>query len=287
MQAQAKYDPRSSRGFLNNNPGNVDRSGEVWQGEIRDPADPRLTDFQRNELTKGRFCVFAQPQLGIRMLAKTLFAYRDRLGHRTVRQIINTWAPPVENDTGSYVNIVAGKVGVSPDAEIDVRDWKTLHALVSAIIVHECGGMPYAGSEIEDGLMLAGVVKPVGVTTSKTATGLTVASGATIGGAAVSSVQEALKPTTTIPVAVPAPPPPTPAPDFGSAVAGTQDSIRQAADALVPFAGTSQTIDHVLFGLKIAMALVALVGIGLAIRERIRRSRRDELLAAATQESGL
>lgn len=279
------FDPRASRGFLNNNPGNVDRSADVWQGEIRDPADPRLTDFQRNELVKGRFCVFAQAQLGIRMLAKTLFAYRDRLGHRTVRQIINTWAPPVENDTGAYVNVVAAKVGVSPDDEIDVRDWKTLHALVSAIIVHECGGMPYAGSEIEDGLMLAGVVKPVGVTTSKTATGLTVASGATIGGAAVSSVQEAIKPSTAIPA--PAPPPALPAPDFGGAVTGAQDSIRQAAETLTPFAGTSQTIDHVLFGLKIAMAIVALVGIGLAIRERILRNRRDQHLAAAAQESGL
>ena len=53
-------DPRKSRGFLNNNPGNVDRSADVWQGEIRDPADPRLTDFQRNELVKGRFAVFCR-----------------------------------------------------------------------------------------------------------------------------------------------------------------------------------------------------------------------------------
>lgn len=68
-------DPRTSRGFLNNNPGNVDRSADVWQGEIRDPDDPRLTPFQRNELVNGRFVVTISPQFGIRLLAKTLFAY--------------------------------------------------------------------------------------------------------------------------------------------------------------------------------------------------------------------
>lgn len=276
-------DPRKSRGFLNNNPGNVDRGADVWQGEIRDPNDPRLTDFQRNELLKGRFCVFAEPRPGIRMLAKTLFAYRDRLGHRTVRRIINTWAPPVENDTGAYVAAVAARVGVSPDAELDLSDFKTLKALVSAIIIHECGGMPYAGTEIDDGLLMAGVVKPVGVTTSGTAQGLTIASGGTIGGASVSVIQEAVE----RPVPVPAPPPSPPAPDFGSAVSGAQDALRQTADTLAPMAGTSQTLDHILFALKIGMAVIALIGIGLAIRARMKQWRRDQKIAAVAQESGL
>lgn len=277
------FDPRTSRGFLNNNPGNVDRSADVWQGEIRDPTDPRLTDFQRKELTSGRFCVFAEARLGIRMLARTLFAYRDRRGLRTVREIIHTWAPPIENDTDAYALVVARRVGVDPDAEINVRDYRTLHALVSAIIVHECGGMPYAGTEIEDGILLAGIAKPVGVTTSKTAQGLTIASGGTIGGASVSVIQEAIEK----PVAVPAPPPALPAPDFGSVATGAQDLIRQTSDTLAPMAGTSQTVDRILFALKLAMAVIALIGIGLAIRARIKQWRRDELIAIAAQESGL
>lgn len=276
-------DPRTSRGFLNNNPGNVDRSADVWQGEIRDPADPRLTEFQRTELVTGRFAVFAEARPGIRMLAKTLFAYRDRLGHRTVRRIINTWAPPVENDTGAYVNAVAARVGVSPDAELNLNDFKTMKALVSAIIIHECGGMPYAGTEIDDGLLLAGLVKPVGITTSSTAQGLTIASGGTIGGGAVAIVQEAV----TRPVQIPAPAPSLTAPDFGSAVSGAQDALRQTADTLAPMAGTSQTIDHILFALKIGCAVIALVGIGLAIRARIVQMRRDQKIAAVAQESGL
>lgn len=278
-------DPRTSRGFLNNNPGNVDRSADVWQGEIRDPADPRLTKFQRNELENGRFAVFAEPRPGIRMLAKTLFAYRDRLGHRTVRRIINTWAPPVENDTGAYVNAVAARVGVSPDAELNLNDFKTMKALVSAIIIHECGGMPYAGTEIDDGLLLAGLVKPVGITTSSTAQGLTIASGGTIGGAAVAGVQEAVTRPEQIPA--PAPAPSLPPPDLGSALSGAQDALRQTADTIAPMAGTSQTLDHILFALKIGMAVIALVGIGLAIRARIIQMRRDQKIAAVAQESGL
>lgn len=278
-------DPRKSRGFLNNNPGNVDRSADVWQGEIRDPADPRLTDFQRNELVKGRFAVFADPRPGIRMLAKNLFAYRDRRGLRTVRGIINTWAPPVENDTGAYVNAVAARVGVSPDATLDLNDFKTMKALVSAIIIHECGGMPYAGTEIDDGLLMAGLAKPVGITTSQTAQGLTIASGGTIGSASVSVIQEAVERPVQIPS--PAPPPSLPAPDFGSTVSSTQDALRQTADTLAPMAGTSQTIDHILFALKIGCAVIALIGIGLAVRARIIQMRRDQKIAAVAQESGL
>lgn len=277
-------DPRASRGFFNNNPGNMDRSADVWQGEIRDPADTRLSDFQRNELVKGRFCVFSSPQLGIRANAKNLFAYYDKLNLRSVNALIYKWAPPIENDSAAYAAAVAKKLGVSGDATVNVRDWKTLYALIDAIIRVECGGMPYSGNEIEDGLMLAGVVKPVGLTTSKTATGLSIASGGTIAGGAVATVQEAIKQ----PPQIPAPPVPAlpPAPDFSSPVASVQETIRQTAESLAPFAGTSQTLDHILFGLKIALGVIALIGIGLAIRERILRSRRDEQLALAAQENG-
>jgi len=263
-------DPRTSRGFYNNNPGNIDRGNELWQGEIRDTGDIRLSDFQRGELTKGRFCVFVSAEHGIRALAKNLFAYRDRLNQRTVRQIINTWAPPVENDTGAYVAAVAKRAGVGADAEIDIRDYKTLHGIVAAIIIHECGGMPYAGNEIEDGLRLAGVVKPVGVTTSKTATSLTVASGATIAGGGVAVIQDS----TQQPSAV------------QETVTAVQEPLRQTAEGLAPFSGTSPAIAQALFWLKIALAVIAIVGIAVAAWERVKRARRDREQAAAQAAAG-
>ncbi len=301
-------DPRTSRGFLNNNPGNVDRSADVWQGEIRDPDDPRLTPFQRNELVNGRFVVTISPQFGIRLLAKTLFAYRDRLGIRTIRGIVTTWAPPPkkglvkgsiggeangedQNDTNAYANAVSKHVGVGPDDEINIRDWKTLYAVVSAIIRHECGGMPYKGVELEEGLLLAGMVKPVGITTSQTAVGLTMASGGTIGGAGVSGVQEAVKqPAFPVPpagIGHNGPPGSLPVPDLSGGVSAVQDSLRQAGDSLAPLAGTSQTLDQILFALKIGLAVVALAGIIIATVARIRQSRRDAQIATAAQESGL
>lgn len=277
-------DPRTARGFLNNNPGNIDRGAEVWQGEIRDPADARLTEFQHGELTKGRFCVFAAAEFGIRALAKNLFAYRDRLNRKTVRQIINTWAPPNENDTGAYVAAVATRAGVDPDAEIDIRAYKALHGIVSAIIIHECGGMPYSGSEVEDGLRLAGVVKPVGVTTSKTATGLTIASGATVAGGGVAVIQESTQQVSQ--QQSPAVQLPVPPSDVQATVAAVQEPLRQTAEGLAPFSGTSPAIAQALFWLKIALAVIAIVGIAVAAYERVKRARRDAKLAASNAEAG-
>jgi hypothetical protein len=65
-------DPKEQRGYLNHNPGNIDRSADNWQFEIKDPNDPRLTPFQVHELTYGRFCVFADAVHGIRAMAKNL-----------------------------------------------------------------------------------------------------------------------------------------------------------------------------------------------------------------------
>lgn len=151
-------DPRTTRGFLNNNPGNMDRAqGEPWQGEIRDAADPRLSEFQRGELTHGRFCVFVSAEYGYRAMAKNLFAYADQLGHHTVASLIGQWAPPNENNTTAYIANVCAHLGVASDTRVDVRDYSTLHDLTDAITRVECGGMPYSGDEIKAGLHMAGV----------------------------------------------------------------------------------------------------------------------------------
>lgn len=238
-------DPRTTRGFLNNNPGNLDRAaGEPWQGEIRDSHDSRLTAFQANELTAGRFAVFASPEWGIRAMAKNLQAYQ-RSGFKTVRQMIDRWAPPSENNTVAYIQAVAERIGQSADTPIEMTDYKAAAAVIDAIIRVECAGMPYAGKELEDGLRLAGVVKPVGITTSTTAKGATVASTATVGTAALSALQQ---------------------------------PIQQTADSLAPFAGTTQTVDHILLGLKLALGAIALIGVGIMVWERIKRERRDQAI---------
>ena len=149
-------DPRQTRGFLNNNPGNMDRGEPPWNGEIRDPARC-ANELQRSELVHGRFCVFVDAPHGIRAMVHNLWAYHDRLGCRTIRDYINRWAPPNENNTAGYIARVAASVGTDSDAEVDIHDRRIVGAVVNGIINVECAGMPYNGDEIDQGLALAGV----------------------------------------------------------------------------------------------------------------------------------
>lgn len=136
------YDKSLPRGIRNNNPGNIRKSGDAWQG---------LADIQPD----SAFFSFADPVYGIRALAKIIRNYRDRYGLHTVEGIINRWAPPVENNTGAYVNAVAAAVGVGPNQPL-AFDAGQMRALVSSIIQHENGQQPYSSATIDDGIARAG-----------------------------------------------------------------------------------------------------------------------------------
>lgn len=127
-----------TRGLRNNNPGNI-RLGAAWQG-----MSPTQTDES--------FVQFVSPEYGIRALARILDNYAAR-GLTTVASIINTYAPPAENNTGAYVMAVADALGVDPNAQIDVTS--TLPRLVAAIIQHENGLQPYGMDVIQRGIALA------------------------------------------------------------------------------------------------------------------------------------
>lgn len=166
------------RGIRNHNPGNLRRSADPWQG---------LATTQ----TDAEFFQFASAKWGIRALARTLIAYQDRVGLRNIKQMIGRWAPPVENDTGAYVRVVAAAVGVGPEERIDVHDYAVLRPLVLAIIKHENGQQPYTDAEIDAGLVLAGVEppqRPIGKT--RTVQGGQVAAGATVLGLTAEAVRQ-------------------------------------------------------------------------------------------------
>lgn len=151
----AKQQPR---GIRNNNPGNIDRTKPrtPWQGRV--PAE---------DLTDPRFEQFVHPKFGIRALCRVLITYQDKRrapdGSKidTVREIIERWAPPNENDTSAYVRQVRRTLGLDgPEypGETDVHDYATMRELVLAIIRHENGVQPYSGAVIDEGLRLAGIV---------------------------------------------------------------------------------------------------------------------------------
>ncbi len=143
------------RGIRNFNPGNIERNSKNhWQGRM--PTE-RMTAEQRRET---RFEVFASAVWGIRALCIVLINYQDKHGCNTIQQLINRWAPPSENDTAAYVAAVAGAVGIASDARINTHQFAHLRPLVEAIIKHENAGYAYSADVIEEGLRLAGVVKP-------------------------------------------------------------------------------------------------------------------------------
>ncbi len=134
---------KTPRGVRNNNPGNIDRTAVAWQGEDRSPEAMRR---------EPRFCVFLTPQAGFRALAKTLLTYQRKHRLRTVKEIINRWAPPVENDTGAYVRQVASEVGVGATEIIGLERQVTLQRLVTAIARHENGGLFWSEPVIAAGV---------------------------------------------------------------------------------------------------------------------------------------
>jgi hypothetical protein len=166
------------RGIRNHNPGNLRRSADPWQGLAAEQTDPEF--FQ-----------FASAKWGIRALARTLIAYQDRVGLKTIKQMIGRWAPSSENDTGAYVRTVAASVGVEPNDEINVHDHAALRPLTLAIIRHENGQQPYTDAEIDAGLVLAGVEpaqRPL--TQTRTVQGGQVAAGATVLGLTAEVVRQ-------------------------------------------------------------------------------------------------
>lgn len=132
------------RGIRNNNPGNI-RWGDDWRGLV--------PDTQR---TDKSFCQFTSPEYGIRAMIIILRNYQRKRGLKTVTDIINRWAPPVENNTLAYINSVANSVGVKPDQVIDVMDSRVMIPLVEAIITHENGVQPYGFDVFVKAIDLAG-----------------------------------------------------------------------------------------------------------------------------------
>ncbi|NFV82119.1 hypothetical protein [Magnetospirillum aberrantis] len=126
------------RGVRNNNPGNIQRSDEPWQGEV--PGnDPRYASF-------------ATPEAGIRAMGKNLLTYQDKYGLNSVEAIVSRWAPATENDTPGYAASVAKALGVKTDAPIDLHDANTLGKVVRSMIQVENGKQPYSNAQIDAGV---------------------------------------------------------------------------------------------------------------------------------------
>jgi hypothetical protein len=150
-----------------------------------------MTNQQREE---ERFCVFKQAKWGIRAIARTIITYQDKRKAKdgsaidTVQEIIDRWAPPIENDTDAYANYVRSKLYVERGEVVDVHSYKHMMPLVKAIVMHENGEQPQG--QIDAGLVLAGVIPPEKpLHESRTIKGGTVASAGITAAGAIETAQ--------------------------------------------------------------------------------------------------
>ena len=126
----------------NYNPGNMRTTADAWQGKVG---------------SNGGFVKFSRPEYGTRAMSKQLYKYNER-GKGSVREIIETWAPPNENVTEAYVQKVANDMGVSADA--DLGDLKSqpgvTKQLMKSMTEHEGGSMGvFTDKHFEDGIAMA------------------------------------------------------------------------------------------------------------------------------------
>lgn len=138
------------RGLRNNNPGNVRRGPDKWQGM----APPELQ-------TDPAFVVFETMVWGIRAIARILIRYQDHHALNTIEQLIARYAPPDENKTEGYVAFVAKHTSFNPRETLDLHRYEHLRILVEAIVIKEVGhDHGISAAEFDAGLARAGVLPP-------------------------------------------------------------------------------------------------------------------------------
>ena len=125
------------RGLRNNNPGNLRLTDTTWPGEVtgKDQA----------------FKTFATPEDGIRGIFTSISKKQAR-GLNTIEQIINSYAPPSENNTQQYINAVAKQAGLDPTQPLDLSNKDLASKIIAAIITHENGKNPYSIQHIRTAL---------------------------------------------------------------------------------------------------------------------------------------
>ncbi|MCR4959143.1 MAG: hypothetical protein K6B13_11175 [Prevotella sp.] len=138
---EATKNKRMPRGIRNNNPLNLRRTKTRWAGLSQEQTDPAF--FQFSSMT-----------FGWRAAWMTLRSYYNKYGLRTVRDILNRWAPPSDsNNTDRYIGIVSEKSGWKADKVLPSPDeapatWMHIMAAMATVENGECYGSQLSEDEI-------------------------------------------------------------------------------------------------------------------------------------------
>jgi len=132
----------TTRGERNNNPLNIRYNAtDQWQGLVGHDSDG--------------FCIFQDVAHCFRAGGIIIRRYYNVYYLNTIRGIITRYAPPSENPTEAYIASVSTRMGIAPDANIDVINSNVMIALLSAMVWQENGENLYTNSDIGAGLALA------------------------------------------------------------------------------------------------------------------------------------
>ncbi len=129
----------TTRGIRNNNPLNIRKSGEVFQGEVRPGKDPAFKQF-------------ATMALGYRAAFVVLGTYLSQ-GKNTIAKIVRSWAPPTENNTLSYIAHVEQYSGVDRNKVLTANSGGDYRKIVAAMSRCE-NGVPANMADVEAGFRL-------------------------------------------------------------------------------------------------------------------------------------
>ncbi len=116
-----------SRAEKNCNPGNIRRSTDMFNGEVRPSRD-------------REFKQFTDMDYGFRAMWAVLKSYYYRHHRKTIRQIISRWAPAEDkrNHVNAYVNFVAEKSGHGADEPLKFN-YEGMGSVVLAMAQFESG----------------------------------------------------------------------------------------------------------------------------------------------------
>ena len=134
--------PNATAGKRNKNPLNIRyNASNDWFGR------------DRKEGTPEGFETFISTAHGVRAADKVLENYSE-YGINSVREVINRFAPPNENDTDGYVDFVAKELGIGADDRINLRNPQTRTELLKAMVQMESPDVTLTDDQIASARLL-------------------------------------------------------------------------------------------------------------------------------------
>lgn len=118
------------RGIRNNNPLNLRKSNILWKGKIRLGTDNEFEQFV--DIFYGIRAAMVNMRTHIKQDAQ-------RLIRCTVKREIARWAPPTENNTTRYVQLVCQRAELQPEDTLDFTNKQMICRLCHEMAYMECG----------------------------------------------------------------------------------------------------------------------------------------------------